>query len=567
MTVSPAGVNFTGGGTGSDGDDVFTGQDSAEVFYGNAGDDVIIGNGGDDILVGGAGTNLLEGGAGGDVFLISNAGLDFIKDFTGGTDRLRIETTDPKAVLNLTQLKALGYEWDQVHSDSSAAPGTPANDSGILDTRIFLDNDDNGSFSTGDEVVTVLLDYTGALTFADFGVTAPGVVHTSSATDDLTVTARVGETVTFGSLFASGTELFSDPDGEGFGGIQLVGPGITIGGATLPPPYLSRGFHIGQQPGFPVSPERAPRNISAVATFRVYAGDNSDPGDLSETIYTTTINSIGLQITGSGTGSAGDDLFLPARQSGEQTFTGGAGTDVISYAGYPEGKITVHMQDGWLASSYNSTSTVHRFSSIEDIIGTQNNDTFNAAVAGSLFHGAGGDDTFHGNTSADTFHGEGGYDTLLGNAGNDTLDGGDGNDTVNGGTGNDTLIGGRGNDLLIGADGDDIYVLSSEPGTGIDFVRENSGGTDKIQIDVDDPSTITTLTDIRSLGYEWDQSNARYGYETVNAGYPPDDPDTINTRIFFDNNNDGVFTQGTDSMLMVLFDHTATLTFADFDIV
>ena len=54
----------------------------------------------------------------------------------------------------------------------------------------------------------------------------------------------------------------------------------------------------------------------------------------------------------------------------------------------------------------------------------------------------------------DTLTGDTGINVLSGGAGNDTLAGGDGNDTLIGGSGSDTLTGGNGDDVLLA--GEDI---------------------------------------------------------------------------------------------------------------
>ena len=69
--------------------------------------------------------------------------------------------------------------------------------------------------------------------------------------------------------------------------------------------------------------------------------------------------------------------------------------------------------------------------SIENVYGTQFNDTF------------------VGNEDANTLLGYGGDDILSGNQGNDNLQGGDGQDELYGGLGNDSLCGGAGNDAFV----------------------------------------------------------------------------------------------------------------------
>jgi Ca2+-binding RTX toxin-like protein len=62
-------------------------------------------------------------------------------------------------------------------------------------------------------------------------------------------------------------------------------------------------------------------------------------------------------------------------------------------------------------------------------------------------------------------------DSLTGSTGNNTLSGLGGNDTINGGDGNDTLTGGAGADSLIGGNGNDTIILNVVVGTSSDSAR------------------------------------------------------------------------------------------------
>lgn len=60
-----------------------------DQIAGGAGNDALSGGAGDDILMDGAGEDTLRGGAGADVFVLSgDSGVDWIRDFEPGTDRL-----------------------------------------------------------------------------------------------------------------------------------------------------------------------------------------------------------------------------------------------------------------------------------------------------------------------------------------------------------------------------------------------------------------------------------------------------------------------------------------------
>ncbi len=81
--------------------------------------------------------------------------------------------------------------------------------------------------------------------------------------------------------------------------------------------------------------------------------------------------------------------------------------------------------------------------------------------------GSRGSDTIIGNDDNNTLKGGINNDTLIGNAGDDYLDGGTENDTLSGGTENDTLSGGAGDDILDGGAGDDDYADYSDEQSSI----------------------------------------------------------------------------------------------------
>ena len=81
-----AGTNVIRGGLG---DDYVRAGFHDDAVYGGAGEDVLLGGHGDDILYGGTGNDELYGGAGSDIFAFRPAeGIDSIKDFATGDDRV-----------------------------------------------------------------------------------------------------------------------------------------------------------------------------------------------------------------------------------------------------------------------------------------------------------------------------------------------------------------------------------------------------------------------------------------------------------------------------------------------
>ncbi len=87
-------------------------------------------------------------------------------------------------------------------------------------------------------------------------------------------------------------------------------------------------------------------------------------------------------------------------------------------------------------------------------------------------------------------------DTLTGNSAANELAGGDGNDRLSGGGGNDTIDGGLGDDRLTGGGGNDTFIFANGYGndTITDFV---TGAATNDRIDVSDfDGEFDDLTDI-----------------------------------------------------------------------
>ena len=140
-------------------------------------------------------------------------------------------------------------------------------------------------------------------------------------------------------------------------------------------------------------------------------------------------------------GSSGNDILKGG--TGTDTLNGGLGIDTADYSnGFidptgPVGPIfTVGATAGVnvnlnLQNVFQNTggAGLDRLVSIENVTGTNFNDTLTGNAVNNVLSGLGGNDCLFGN---------GGNDTLLGGSGNDTLNGGLGTDVLNGGTGIDT---------------------------------------------------------------------------------------------------------------------------------
>jgi Ca2+-binding RTX toxin-like protein len=152
-------------------------------------------------------------------------------------------------------------------------------------------------------------------------------------------------------------------------------------------------------------------------------------------------------------GKGGDDVFIAEREESfwpgsghfDDYFYGGSGSDTISYQ-LSSKKINANLDAEIVTRGSGSYLSTDHLDSVENLIGSNYNDTIYGSDGANYLWGFGGNDLIYGLD---------GNDHLSGDSGNDTLGGGDGNDSLSGGTGNDELEGANGDDTLNGGDGAD----------------------------------------------------------------------------------------------------------------
>ncbi|WP_298256550.1 calcium-binding protein [uncultured Litoreibacter sp.] len=138
-------------------------------------------------------------------------------------------------------------------------------------------------------------------------------------------------------------------------------------------------------------------------------------------------------------GGNGNDLLLGG--AGSDILNGGAGVDFASFDALVA-FVHVDLRTGIATSDVD----VDTLSGIENLFGTEFDDTLIGDGAHNVIIGGAGADHLHGLAGNDVLEGRDGTDVLHGNAGIDSLDGGAGNDALIGGDGADQLIGGDGID-------------------------------------------------------------------------------------------------------------------------
>lgn len=157
-------------------------------------------------------------------------------------------------------------------------------------------------------------------------------------------------------------------------------------------------------------------------------------------------------------GGAGDDSLFGG--DGADTLNGGDGNDVLSGGdgvdmltfGTATAAVTVNL--GVTVAQNTGGAGSDTISGIENVTGSNYNDSLTGDGAANRLLGGSGDDVLDGAA---------GNDTLEGGVGNDTLLGGDGDDTLNGGVGNDLIDGGAGTNTI------SFSGLTGGVGVGLDL--------------------------------------------------------------------------------------------------
>jgi Ca2+-binding RTX toxin-like protein len=153
--------------------------------------------------------------------------------------------------------------------------------------------------------------------------------------------------------------------------------------------------------------------------WKVYLGDGDDVVDT-------------LDVTCDGTwvaGNAGKDLMLSG--TSDELFDGGGDDDTLSYAGArtPAAPVIIDMT----VAGGGATLGEDHYDEVENMIGTDLDDTIIGDIQENDLDGGDGEDTISGGDGADTLVGGGGDDTIAGGGMDDLLFGEAGADALDGG--------------------------------------------------------------------------------------------------------------------------------------
>jgi len=423
---------------GSTGDDNIAGDSEDNNLDGFSGDDTIDGAGGDDVVSGGDGDDVLDGGTGndsvfgndGDDRIVSNIGND---TFDGG-DGLSVNV-DLGTILatnegqgggvdNLTNIENVigSSQNDTISGDIQAnvlegrdgddtlygAGGEDTLDGGggvdrvdytNAGNRVVVDLENNETTDDGDfsrDTLISIENVTGSTYDDDItGSSGVNVINAGEGDDDIRATLNADYTDG-----GDGDDTIDFSDLDAFGSID-----VTLNHTTDAIVDVAAGTN---------------QTIVNVENVIGTSGDDIITGDLNENY---------LQ------GRDGDDIL--SGRSGVDILDGGDGIDTASYAG-AIGDVNVNLGSAGVGgASSDGFTTTDTLLNIENVTGSDNNDTIRGDEVANV---------------------------LLGGAGNDELDGGAGDDTLDGGNDDDILKSSQGDDDFIGGFGVDEVDYSNAAG-------------------------------------------------------------------------------------------------------
>ena len=194
----------------------------------------------------------------------------------------------------------------------------------------------------------------------------------------------------------------------------------------------------------------------------------------------------------------GDDTIVGGAGEGDDYYSGGSGTDFISYNSAIN-PLLINLGDGTASGIDIGNDTLVN---IERLSAGQGNDVIYGHLSNNDIDGYLGDDiivTFDGD---DIIKGGQGNDNITSGKGNDVITTNLGNDIVDAGSGNDRIISDLGSDQLTGGLGSDIFEIDLTTSRSSDLIKildfENQ---DKIVIKNNEYNHSANLLDDINLSY------------------------------------------------------------------
>jgi Ca2+-binding RTX toxin-like protein len=433
QTLTFTGITNLGGGTADD-SFAFTGGSSVSGVDGGFGTDTLdYTSATAPITVTTTAVGSLDGFAGTGSNL--GTGFDNINIFTATGDAN--DTFNALDAVNTFDINAGG---DVTYTSTNNAT---LNNFGVLNGAV--NNDDSFVFADGATFAGTINAYMGTNTLDMSAYTTP--VDTTLTTD-----ANTGNVAGILNSFTGITNLVGSGTGD-----SLTGTNNTSAWD------VDAGLYVNDPTGTPTT-------LTYTGIANLNGGTGTDVFDISANA-TANINA----------GAGNDAIVLSNNAVLTGTVDGGTGTDEINYSGYASA-VNVNL-------STNSATGTTSVAGIENIVGSNNNDTLT------------------GDNNANNILGLGGDDNIFGLGGNDTINGGfnnntpDGNDNLDGGAGDDTYVfyDNWGQDIINEAldSGADTLNVSNVTAT-LDY-QFNIGSTVVTDNGLPTPNTITYLSTLTTI--------------------------------------------------------------------
>ncbi len=383
--------------TGDAGDNVITAGDGSQIIDGLTGNDTLTGGLGDDTLKGGTGNDTLNGGIGGDD-LTGGAGADtFVVgsklDSTVTDWNTLLDFTTAEDKIEFTGIGGVGYDPATPFAfTTDVATTIAAIQTSILSQAVVF-------FTDG---VTGYLYVNGAGTGVDFDGTFIELtgVTTAPALADLPlgqtlITGTAGDDTLTGT---AGDDLILPGDNAGYDLINGTTGNDTVDFGTAQGYYE---VHYGGLTG-PIAIDMT------LASGQIDKGvDGTDSLLNFANIPFSTVGGLGVL------GTAGNDTYIGSDlasswvqilwSGGNDTFTGGVGTERIDYRNAGGGVTVTFASQGAGTTSVDGFGGIDTFTGIEEIRGSNFVDTLT---------GSGGDERFITRGGNDVVDGGAGYDVV-----------------------------------------------------------------------------------------------------------------------------------------------------------
>jgi len=396
-----SGVNATL--VGNAGNDTLNGTAGPDVIVGGAGNDTINGLGGDDRICGDAGNDLINGGAGND-FVLGGSGADNINGGNNNDTLVGNPGGGSDDDLGDTINGGSGDDFLDGWFGDDTLIGGPGNDHLRGEAGV-----DTVSYAASATAVNVNLN---ANTVTGEGNDTLVLVENAIGSNlNDTLTGNAGSNVLSGR---NGNDIINAGDGNdtlsgGAGDDSLNGQGAndTVDYSTSPGAVIVN-LNAGTATG---------EGVDTLGTIENATGSNFNDTLTGNGVGNTLLGRNGNDIIDGGGGNdtmnGGDGNDTLRGRGGNDAYVGGAGVDTATFVTSASG-VTVNLATGTATGEGSDTTN-----SIENVTGSDFNDTLTGAS---------------------------GNNVLIARSGNDTINAGGGNDTMNGGPGTDTCNGGNGVD-------------------------------------------------------------------------------------------------------------------------